>query len=383
MNYNFYDAVKSKALFGRYISLEHIRPIIEKLPESFMVEVLGYSVEKRPIYHIKWGRGEIKILMWSQMHGNESTTTKAVFDLLNYLVSDNETAQMWQENITLHIIPMLNPDGAEKYTRENATDVDLNRDFLDLSQPESTLLMKFFEDIKPDFCFNLHDQRTIFGAGTTGKPATVSFLAPAYNEARDINTVRQKAINVIVNMNEELQKHIPGQIGRFDDSFNRNCVGDTFQLMGVPTILFEAGHFPDDYEREITRKYIFISLITALQSICENDIVDNKTKIYLNIPQNNQCFFDFIYRNIKVNYENSKIITNFAAQYRESLVDKKIEFEAYISSVGDLTNYFGHIEYNAENEEFLCDGDDFPIIDKKADFNIGKYKNFVNGLIKL
>jgi hypothetical protein len=46
-----------------------------------------------------------------------------------------------------------------------------------------------------------------------------------------------------------LQRYIPGQIGRFDDSFNLNC-GDTFQAMGVPTLLFEAGHFEGDYQRK-------------------------------------------------------------------------------------------------------------------------------------
>jgi hypothetical protein len=34
--------------------------------------------------------------------------------------------------------------------------------------------------------------------------------------------------------------------------------------MGVPTLLFEAGHFEGDYQREITRKYIFIALISSL-----------------------------------------------------------------------------------------------------------------------
>jgi hypothetical protein len=57
-----------------------------------------------------------------------------------------------------------------------------------------------------------------------------------------------KAIDLIANINTVLQRYIPGQIGRFDDSFNLNCIGDTFQAMGVPTLLFEAGHFEGDYQ---------------------------------------------------------------------------------------------------------------------------------------
>ena len=115
-------------------------------------------------------------------------------------------------------------------------------------------------------CLQLSSQITViiytisdyFGVDDTGKPATVSFLAPAYNEQREINQVRAKAIRLIVAMNETLQKYIPNQVGRFDDSFNINCIGDTFQSLNVPTILVEAGHYQNDYEREQTRKYILL-----------------------------------------------------------------------------------------------------------------------------
>ena len=63
-------------------------------------------------------------------------------------------------------------------------------------------------------------------------------------------------------------------------------MGDTFQSLGVPTILFEAGHFPGDYQREKTRKFVFLALISGLQHIYENVIVNNKTEDYLRIPQN-------------------------------------------------------------------------------------------------
>jgi hypothetical protein len=55
--------------------------------------------------------------------------------------------------------------------------------------------------------------------------------------------------------------------------------------MGVPTLCFEG-----DYQREITRKYIFIALIS---SFTLNDIVSNGIGKYLNIPQNKVAFYDF------------------------------------------------------------------------------------------
>jgi len=373
-----YSLYKEESVFGRYITLEHLEPILDNLDSNFHFEEVGSTVKGNPITLIKWGVGSIKVMMWSQMHGNESTTTKALFDLFNFLKDTSNSDKLFK-NLTLYIIPILNPDGALRYTRENANGIDLNRDFLNLSQPESKVLMHIYKRFNPDFCFNLHDQRTIFGVGDTGKPATLSFLSPASDETRVFNEAREKSAAVIVAINTLLQNEIPGQIGRFDDTYNRNCSGDTFQTFGTPTILFEAGHYPNDYEREITRKYVFYALIEGLRVINENDIVDNKIEDYLNILQNNPCFYDIVCRNIKINYENSNLISNFAIQFSEVLFEKKIQFEAIISALGTLEDKFGHVEYDFEGELYEDSHENIPILGNIADFKVGSALSFKNG----
>jgi hypothetical protein len=367
---------KQNSLFGRYITLKDIAPLLGKYP----TKILGTSVLGKPIYQCTIGTGGTRVFIWTQMHGNESTTTKALFDFINLIDSNEEIGKRFLSEYTFCILPMVNPDGAELYTRENANKVDLNRDSIDLSQPESQLLRKVFEEFKPDFCFNLHDQRTIFGAGTSGLPATVSFLAPSYNEQKEVNQVRAKAMQVIVGMNAELQKHIPGQVSLFDDGFNPNCIGDQFMLLGVPTILFEAGHFPNDYYREFTRKMIFIALISGLQIINEIDIVDVNNSDYFQITKNNVVFYDFLYKNVKINYDGKEIITNFAAQYKEELVDGKLQFNAYIVEIGELKGKFGHFQYNAHKMYYEDSTGNCPKLDQKANFTLGKVIKFVNGI---
>ena len=132
-----YKTIKENSLHGRYVTYNHIVPLIKKLDTKFKVVSLGKSVENRTIESIEVGSGSTKIFMWSQMHGNESTTTKAVFDLLRFLSSESDLALEILESCTLRIIPMLNPDGAAAYTRVNANGIDLNRDAQDVSQPES------------------------------------------------------------------------------------------------------------------------------------------------------------------------------------------------------------------------------------------------------
>lgn len=373
---------KEQKIKGRYITLDDIEPILMELNSDNQLEIIGKSVQGKPIYSYQVGTGKTKILLWSQMHGNESTTTKALIDFLNYISNKSELANQLLEFFTFYSIPMLNPDGAKLYTRENANKVDLNRDSQNLTQPESKILRRVYEEFKPDYCYNLHDQRTIFGVADTGKPATVSFLSPSYNEERAINADRIRGINVIVRMNEVLQKYIPGQVGRFDDSFNINCIGDTFQSMGTPTILFEAGHFPNDYEREETRKFIFFALLSGFIAIYENVIVEERIDDYMHISQNNPNFFDFVYRNIKINYDGSEIITNFAAQYKEELINNKIFFNAFIVKIGDLEGNFGHYEFDVKEKLYSDSNNNIPNLNQKADFFIEKDVKIVNGFVK-
>ncbi|MDU8886161.1 M14 family metallopeptidase [Yeosuana sp. MJ-SS3] len=332
---------KERTLFGRYISNDHILPLLEKLKGHFQVSHIGNSVNEAPIYSVRVGQGKRKILMWSQMHGNESTTTKAIFDLLNAFANKVDDLDSIVKNCTLLIIPILNPDGAKAYTRVNANQIDLNRDAQDLSQPESIVLRKTFEEFQPNFCFNLHGQRTIFGAGNTSKSATVSFLAPSQDEECTVTTNRKIAMEVICEMNGFLQIQIPNQIGIYDDTFNINCVGDTFQNLGVSTILFEAGHYANDYDREITREFIFQSYIIALSYIANNKIDGNKHSLYFDIPLNQKNFFDIIIKNALIDpYE--KLISDVGILYKEELIDGKVNFTPKIEKISNLENFYGH-----------------------------------------
>ena len=367
-------------LKGKYIHLDVIFPLLESFKNVFEITEIGKSVQQRSIYQVQIGTGKTKILMWSQMHGNEPTTTKGLFDFFNFLSKDSELAQQIKNKYTLLCIPMLNPDGAFAYTRENANSVDLNRDAYLASQPEMKLLRILYEEFKPDYCYNLHDQRTIFGTEGFNLPATMSFLAPAFNKDRDYNEVRMKAIVIINKMNRVLQEYIPYQIGRFDDSYNVNCTGDYFTTQNTPTILFEAGHFQMDYGRDESRKYVFISLLSSLLDNYENVIVDNELDNYLRIPQNNKRFFDFIYKNVKIIDNSVEKIINFAAQYDEVLENNEIYFKAKISKVSDLEEYSGHTEYDCESMLFSENGINIPEIGKEANFYLNNLTEFNNGV---
>jgi hypothetical protein len=244
---------------------------------------------------------------------------------------------------------MLNPDGSNAYTRINANQIDLNRDAQTLSQPESKVLNKIFNNFKPDFCLNLHGQRTIFSAGNTSNPATLAFLAPAENIERSITETRKKAMRIIACINEQMQTLLPNQIGRYDDGFNANCLGDAFTMSGAPTILFESGHFANDYDREEVRAYTFVSLWLCLKAISENQQINNNYLKYFDIPENNKLFCDIILSNVDINGE----LKTVEIQFIEKLVNNSIHFSPKIEKISDASNLYAHKYYNANGSKVL------------------------------
>jgi hypothetical protein len=316
------------------------------LNTPFEVAVIGKSVLGKTIKSVEIGIGPERILLWSQMHGNESTTTKAVLDLINYLATPGPVSDGIMKSCTLKIVPILSPDGAEAYTRLNANHIDLNRDAQNLSQPESIALREAFDSFGPHYCFNLHDQRTIYNVGDTHLPATVSFLSPSIDEARTITESRTRAMKLVVAMNNMLQGIVPGQVGRYDDGYNPNCVGDTFQTLNCPTILFEAGHFPEDYKRETTRKLIFQSLLTSLTAIGNGSVSHFDAEEYFEIPENGKQFFDILIKNMHLYDAKHQVGNSLGVLYEEILHDGKIEFVPKIERVGTLDSFIGHKTYD-------------------------------------
>ena len=349
---DWYELNKEQKLFGRRIVFDMIEPILKKLSNQFNIEQLGHSFNHTPIYKVTIGKGKTNILMWSQMHGNESTGTKAIFDLFSFFNNPGKNqsiATRILNECTLVFVPMLNPDGAELYTRKNAQGIDLNRDVLDLKAPESKILTNLLKEFSPKFCFNLHDQRTIFSVGKENFPATISFLAPSENEKRTVTKGRKVTMAVITAMNKVLQIIIPNQVGRYTDEFYPTATGDNFQKAGHHTVLIEAGHYRDDYNRELVRKYNFIALISGLDFITLGTKFTNY-KPYFDIPNNEKNYLDIIYKNVFLLNRNQKV--DVGVVFKEELISNKIIFTPIIEHIKDLSNYNANVIIDNEGKSY-------------------------------
>jgi hypothetical protein len=322
----------------RYLPPEQLQEFLSQF--DTVTKNIGFSVQNRPIKMLKIGSGPYKILIWSQMHGNESTTTKALLDLIPWFIDVSQ--DKLHSSFTLYIIPQLNPDGSLLYTRNNANNIDLNRDAIKMSQPESKALKFIYEKIKPNLCLNLHGQQTIYSAGKDGKSAILSFLAPAADLECSITRSRRRSMEIISGIVKSLEKEILGSIGRYDETFNPNCVGDSFSQSGTPTILFEAGHVPDDYQREKTRLYIFEAFKALFISILHPDQAF-EPKDYLSIPNNEIEFCDLILSGVNILVDGNQIKNQkIAIQYRETLIKDSIYFLPEMKAYGTELDLRAH-----------------------------------------
>lgn len=134
-----YSSFKVKQIKTKRFEVKFYHQILDSLIEwsngIFSSEVIGKSFKKQEIKLIRFGDGEIKILMWSQMHGDESTASLALLDLINFLKKEREFSKSLKSRVSLYIIPILNPDGAKKFERRNYQEIDINRDALRLQTP--------------------------------------------------------------------------------------------------------------------------------------------------------------------------------------------------------------------------------------------------------
>ena len=285
----------------RRIKHKDVMPLVDQLTEDkrYEVQTLGKSVEGRDIKLVSVGKGDINIFLWSQMHGDEPTATMAIFDMINFLNAEGyeKEKKLILSKLKLHFIPMLNPDGAEKYERRNALGIDINRDALRLQSPESQILKRIRDSLNADFGFNLHDQSRYYNTKYSPNTATVSFLATAYNYEKEINDVRTKAMQVIIQMNRELQGFLPGHVGRYSDEFEPRAFGDNIAKWGTSLILIESGGLVDDPEKQEIRRLNFVAMLSALKAIATAPTKED-ISAYSQIPRNDRKMLDLKIANL-------------------------------------------------------------------------------------
>ena len=332
----------------------------------FDVEKAGESVEGRAIYHVSVGKGPYPVLLWSQMHGDEPTATAALFDVFEYLRRrQNEPAvQRLLSALTLHVIPMLNPDGAERFQRRNAQGIDVNRDALRLQTPEGRILKGVRDRWRPAVGFNLHNQNWRTSVGDPPKPASMSLLSVAFDPARSDSEGRQLTRKLCAVIRDAVEPFAPGQIGRYDDEFEVRAFGDNVTLWGTPVVLIETGGWPSAQPDSTLVRLNFIAILSALDSLASKRVEGADPQRYESLPMNEARVFYIIVRNATV--INGAGIPPFVAdigvianrRVRQTAGSRDLQMSLIVEDIGDLRTSGGFTTIDATGMTIVPAADD-------------------------
>jgi hypothetical protein len=267
----------------------HLETLASRHPDRLHLTAVGRSYRDRPIQMLTVGNGERKVLLWSQMHGDEPSATPALLDLVAYLLGSTggDAAEEILDRLTLLIIPMLNPDGAEIYERRNAQGIDINRDALNLATPEGNTLKRVRDEHQPMLGFNLHDQNRRTAVGDSGLLATNAVLAVAGDPEGTVTPGRLRAKRACSAITEILAPFMPGGMARYDEDWSPRAFGDNLTAWGTPVVLIESGGLPPGHDLTELTRLNFVALFKVLHELARNDLAEYEPDIYENLPRNN------------------------------------------------------------------------------------------------
>jgi hypothetical protein len=334
---------------------ERLQQLSSSFPDLIRAEPVGNSVEGRDIFLVTLGQGPDRILLWTQMHGDEPTATCAILDLLEFFAGSRRQAWVAEilQKYTLLIVPMLNPDGAERMQRRNAQGIDINRDARALQTPEGRLLKEVRDRYRPFVGFNLHNQNSTTTVGDTGRVATIALLAVAADApgsasgGEDRSGTLAKQVTAV--LYEALSPFVYGHISRYDEEFNPRAFGDNLTLWGTPVVLIESGGNPAGEPLNFGVKLNYVAVLAVLNSLSTGRIQNANPAVFDALKLNGENpIYDVILQNALI--MNGTGIPLFRGDLAiRADMRAGTRGQAIIADLGDLGVYTAHRAIDCSN----------------------------------
>lgn len=130
---------------------------------------IGRTVEGRPMHLVRVGFPEPpsddeiasgrSVLVLGSQHGNEPAGREMALQTLRDLAFTEDAVLVDQLRETAVLfVPTANPDGRVANTRENAQDIDVNRDHLTFETPEARTIARVLRDFTPEITVDAHER---------------------------------------------------------------------------------------------------------------------------------------------------------------------------------------------------------------------------------
>ena len=297
-------------------------------------EVAGHSAEGRELNLVTFGNGATDVLLWSQLHGDEPTGSMILADLMHFLAT-SPAAASFADTLTISMLPMINPDGVERFVRTNAQGLDPNRDARVWATPEARTLRTVWERTRPGFAIDLHDQDPRKRVGDTDRLIAFSVLAPKGTEDDEASDTRVPSMQLACVAHDAMQPLVEGHLSRYPATFEARGCEEFMQARGTSVLLLEAAGWRGDTEKQFLRTVGFAAVVATLMAIASRSFEQIDADRYDAIPENGDPVHDLLLR-------GAQIVRGGIEPYH---ADIAIDFDApldrkggSITEVGDLAD---------------------------------------------
>ena len=284
--------------------------------DTLQVEQVGASLEGRPIFRADVGEGPRKLMIVTQQHGDEPTGTESAMYLLEWLSGDSEAAQALRQEVSVTVMPRVNPDGFERWEqlvageldpedtvapRRNSADVDLNRtwapgddehDPADI--PESLAVRSVLDALQPDLVLDYHNQNNY--TNELGMLETMSTLWATNDEVdSELTAVAQQAAVAIAQGSTDYDF---GTLSLYPGGETPQIARNGLGLEGYPALLIEQRGLEEmqlaanegldvDYTALFSALTLegMLSMLSIIQAMAEDGFESIDPELALLIPE--------------------------------------------------------------------------------------------------
>jgi len=233
--------------------VDTLRQISQSTQGRVALEVVGRSNEGRDLYLARVGTGATKVLYITQQHGNEPLGTEAALQLLQRAGKGGAGWDAILREITLLVVPKVNPDGAERFQRENhdpdcagafctpGVGFDVNR-WHDPAVapennpvPEAAAVQRVFARYQPAFVVDYHHQGSY--VSDDGDLITASIFWP--NAAGVPASALTLSRQVCVVIWDTMSHYGFAEISQYPGTLPRGIARNAYGLRGAGSVLVE------------------------------------------------------------------------------------------------------------------------------------------------
>ncbi len=149
-----------KSLSTNALLIEFIHKAEKLNPKEIKMQNLGNSALGKQMPYVvisnqSKSKSKVKVMIFGQQHGNEPSGKEGLLLLIKYFATNPNSKLL--ESTDLYIVPQMNPDGGDKNTRRSGQKIDLNRNHLILTAPETKNLHQLFVKILPEVTLDIHE----------------------------------------------------------------------------------------------------------------------------------------------------------------------------------------------------------------------------------